>query len=324
MNNDQFDCPKCSRNFRNKTHFQQHTRLCDQKDPLALDDEEKDPSDVVIEIEDDPVKTEKVLDPKYSIQVGNSPPVRTGPAIRGGVRRVRGGAVGSNCVYCGHTLRDRISLAKHLVGQHWQAVREKQGGGRRNNYSYYSNIQDDRVIKPARLSPHITPRGSLTRHSNPSINGTQNRKIMPKVTGGSFERKILPKPLEVRVNNRRNPPWTAAIRDEDFRALTRKGTNRLTITSDGSMMKVGPSKVRSTVGQSWNRKVLPMSMQVRERLPGFQAIDRKLTGRGTAPLPNTNHCSLKKVVPTLEKLVKKFANSNSNLKITKVSKETSS
>ena len=52
------------------------------------------------------------------------------------------------CYYCGKLSSDRISVARHMIASHWVEVREKQGGGRRDNSAYYASIQDSRVIRP--------------------------------------------------------------------------------------------------------------------------------------------------------------------------------
>jgi len=279
MSNDQFDCPKCFRNFHSKTKFRHHLELCAvEKDPLALDSTEEDEgkkggestedtSGVVIEIEDDdePLQTRKVWNPKYSIHLVNS-----APSFPVKVSRLA-------CYYCGQVQTERISLAKHLVGQHWGQVRDRQGGGRRDNYSYYANIEDSRVIKsrPATVKQVFRNnygQNKLTRN-NTNDSKPPNRRILPNLNGpirpplkpSSFSRAgsrlILPSA------GLRPPPWTAAIRKEDFDKVNRGATSTIV---------------------------------------------------------NTNHSSLRKVGPNLEldKVVKKFAHSNPNLKITKVSKKT--
>ena len=52
------------------------------------------------------------------------------------------------CFYCGQLSPDRISVARHLISSHWAEVRERQGGGRRDNSAYYASIEDNRVIRP--------------------------------------------------------------------------------------------------------------------------------------------------------------------------------
>ena len=52
------------------------------------------------------------------------------------------------CYYCGQASSNRIAVAKHVISDHWDEVRERQGGGRRDNSAYYNNIEDSRVIRP--------------------------------------------------------------------------------------------------------------------------------------------------------------------------------
>ena len=263
MSNDQFDCPQCYRKFHNKNHFQQHRKLCAEveKDPLALDVTEINDkaqgvvnlSDQVIEIPDD----EEV----------RPLPSRTRP---GGRQR------GRDCYYCGLDVKDRISLALHLVGEHWTEVRERQGGGRMDNSKYYAAIEDSRIIKPARpqtITPHSrtisTPRATnrMERNTTNSFyGGLPNRRFMPNLPtqGYTPRRRILPKPPQNMAPA--GPLWIEKIPDAEF---------------------------------------------------------KKLRGKSASRGPGTNQGSFKKMKPNLDldKLVKKFSNSNSNLQITRVSRK---
>jgi len=72
------------------------------------------------------------------------------------------------CIYCGKHTKERISLAKHMISEHWNFVREKQGGGRRDNSYYYANIEDNRVLKPTSKSIFNAPRPNLPTHTKSS------------------------------------------------------------------------------------------------------------------------------------------------------------
>ena len=333
MNNDQSDCPKCYRKFHNKGSLALHLKTCiedkpkisvDQVDPLALTEAAEvkpEQEDAVIEIPDteDPVESYKHSKPTSP----STPPSRrvlATPVFSRAGRKVPR----LSCYYCGLATPDRVSLTKHLVGQHWGLVRERQGGGRKDNSLYYSTIQDNRIIKPGlNKPPRNTAFGNLP---------TLNRKILPKPTVPTYN-------------------WTAMIKDQDFHNLKKKAITSSGTISPAATNSVSRYSTNSFLGKPPNRKILPKaSSNVTARRPffanspGWSSGAKRdiptydLTGptvverqrqpamRGVssarARIPNTNHLSFNKVGPNseLHKLVKKFANSNSNLQITKVSK----
>ena len=358
MNNDQSDCPKCYRKFHNKGSLAHHLETCfedDQKDPLALDVKieqnqieiegvtsvEVGPGkeEAVIEILDteEPLESHKPSNPKCSTQ---APPRLRAPRKLGRL----------DCYYCHLAATDRISLTKHLVGQHWDLVRDRQGGGRKDNRLYYSSIQDDRVLQPG------------------------GNKLFRNI-GGHLpppNRKILPKP------NIKPYHWQARIRDQDFQKAVTSGTVSPSVRFSNSFFGKTPDRkivpkssknvtnsppvrlCNSFFGKTPDRKILPKSSKnvtispsvrfsnsffskqkdsaprwtgPKRRIPTYDLTRQSVAERqrqpavsrvnpGSSRIPNTNHLSLNKVGPNseLDKLVKKFANSNSNLQITKVSK----
>ena len=334
MNNDQSDCPKCYRKFHNKGSLALHLKTCIedkqkivlvQEDPLALTqtaEDEPEQEDAVIEILDteDPVGSSSKHSKPTSPSTPGSWKVLAAPAFSRAGRKVPR----LSCYYCGLATTDRVSLTKHLVGQHWALVRERQGGGRRDNSLYYSTIQDSRIIKPGLNKP---PRNPAYGNLPPP-----NRKILPKPTVPTYN-------------------WTAMIKDQDFYNLKKKAITSSGTVSPAATNSVSRYSTNSFFGKTPNRKIKPKpSNNVTTRRPffvnspGWSSGAKRdiptydLTGptvgerqrqpavRGVssarARIPNTNHLSFNKVGPNseLHKLVKKFANSNSNLQITKVSK----
>ena len=379
MNNDQSDCPKCYRKFHNKGSLAHHLETCcedqqkifvEEKDPLALDV----PGEDKVEMDETEEEILELLEEEKK-PLTHVQPIPAGrkllkaPLVSLGGGRGKRGRL--DCYYCAVTTSDRISLTKHLVGQHWDQVRDRQGGGRRDNRQYYSNLQDSRVLKPG-----------LNRNAN-----YHSGNIPPP------NRKIFPKPTPPTYN------WAARIRDQDFKLLNKKVTTSGTVSPSVSRFsnslfgktpnrKIAPKPIiGGTVkpsatdsvpfyGRTPNRKIAPrpsssgtVSTSVTKSVPfygktpnrktvltpsnsvitsggliqakrsiptvdltvtrpsGEQRRGQSLVSRARAlpvrsTIPNTNHRSLNKVGPNseLDKLVKKFANSNSNLQITKVSK----
>jgi len=155
------------------------------------------------------------------------------------------------CVYCGKQNSDKITLAKHMIADHWAQVRERQGGGRRNNDAYYANIEDSRVIKPTFKAPVLAPKppGSNLRplapkpiapaaamnssylNSNPKwlnklgSNGNKVNKISrnihnPSWYGKAPNRKIVPKistlPFGMTFDLTKDDPDACDVCDDDF------------------------------------------------------------------------------------------------------------
>ena len=341
MNNDQSDCPKCHRKFHNKGSLAHHLEACredqqkisEEQDPLALDvpgdDKIESGENVVIEILDTP---EEPL-----THVGSPPSIPAARKVFQAPQISRGGGKGKvgrlDCYYCGVTTSDRISLTKHLVAQHWAQVRDRQGGGRKDNRHLYSNLQDSRVLQPG--LNHLARTGNYRSGNLPP----PNRKIFPKPTPPAYN-------------------WTARIRDKDFQRLNQK------VSTSGAVLPSGSNFSNSFFGKTQNRKIMPKlsysgtasptvsrsSNSFFGKTPNRKFVPKTsnnvLTGRpasvnsaglteakrsipsldltrpARSTIPNTNHRSFNKVRPNseLDKLVKKFANSNSNLQITKVSK----
>ena len=333
MNNDQSDCPKCYRKFHNKGSLAHHLETCfedDQKDPLALDVKieqnqikfegvtsvEVGPGveEAVIEILDteEPLESHKPSNPKCSTQA-----LPTAPRLRAPRKLGR-----LDCYYCHLAATDRISLTKHLVGQHWDLVRDRQGGGRKDNRLYYSSIQDDRVLQPGgnklfrNIGGHLPP---------------PNRKILPKPNVKPYH-------------------WQARIRDQDFQKAVTSGTvspsvrfsnsffgktpDRKIVPKSSKNVTISPSVRFSNSFFSKQKDSAPRWTGPKRLIPTYDLTRQSVAERqrqpavsrvnpGSSRIPNTNHLSLNKVGPNseLDKLVKKFANSNSNLQITKVSKQ---
>ena len=364
MNNDQSDCPKCYRKFHNKSSLAHHLESCsedqqiiseEEKDPLALDA----PGEVKMETEE--TDNELLEDAEEKEPLNHVQPI---PAGNSKLQFSRGDGKGKrgrlDCYYCGVTTSDRISLSRHLVGQHWDQVRERQGGGRRDNRQYYSNLQDSRVIKPA---PKCLVRNSNYHSGN--LPPPPNRKIFPKPTHPTYN-------------------WAARIKDQDFQLLNKKATTPSASRFSNSLFgktpnrKIAPKPIYGKpsvpfYGKIPNRKIAPRPssggtvstpgpksvplygkapnrnivlrpsnsvltsgglIQAKRSIPTVDLTTSSVEKRRRQPvvsraipaarstIPNTNHRSLNKVGPNseLDKLVKKFANSNSALQITKVSK----
>ena len=160
------------------------------------------------------------------------------------------------CFYCGQLSPDRISVARHLISSHWVEVRERQGGGRRDNSAYYASIEDSRVIRP---EPGKFPRAqplaqktqsqvmnnvsAATSVANPSprwldklgggMSANINKKARqihnPSWYGKPPNRKIAPRPLvggkqllkskipfEATFDLTKDDPDACSVCDDDF------------------------------------------------------------------------------------------------------------
>ena len=142
------------------------------------------------------------------------------------------------CVYCRKLTTDRIALARHLIAAHWAAVRERQGGGRRDNSHYYANIEDNRTIKPAFKHP-TKPVPNSVATANLPMNNVQRAAAVNNIQAKS------------------NPKWLNKLNHQE----------RLKNYHE-SLDKVKPKvenvnkKVRSIHNPSWyqsmpNRKIQP-------------------------------------------------------------------
>ena len=141
-----------------------------------------------IEIDDDeveenvvnqkPVKTLKLKVPSDMKQASfkaPKPPPMTKKELRRAQILGKIPFLPKQCCYCGFNLIDRIALARHMISDHWEEVRNKQGGGRKDNRDYYNSIEDSRVIKP---KPSATTSFHL---KNLSAAGAAN-KIFPRLS----------------------------------------------------------------------------------------------------------------------------------------------
>ena len=113
------------------------------------------------------------------------------------------------CYYCGHLSSNRIAVAKHMISGHWDEVRERQGGGRRDNSNYYNNIEDSRVIRPEPGSKFFKAQKTtqvMNNVKNSLVNNSlylnQNPKWMGKLGAGMSASNINQKKRSVH-----NPSW---------------------------------------------------------------------------------------------------------------------
>ena len=114
------------------------------------------------------------------------------------------------CYYCGKLSSDRIRVARHMISEHWAEVREKQGGGRRDNSAYYASIEDSRVIRPepgklARPQPLAQRTSQVMNNvtaasSSPAVPGTSPRWL-DKLGGGMSGN------VNKKARNVHNPSW---------------------------------------------------------------------------------------------------------------------
>ena len=96
------------------------------------------------------------------------------------------------CVYCGRHCHDRISLARHMIAEHWQLVREAQGGGRKDNSAYYSNIEDSRTIKPSNRVGSVASSNTMRGSSN--VGNGLPRYVNMNNSNPSWMKKLAPAP----------------------------------------------------------------------------------------------------------------------------------
>ena len=370
----------------------------EETEAVAVDDETFTRLEGEIKTERSEKKDESIIEildteeKPQMVHVGPSPPLPPVRKVFPAPRFSRGkGKLGRlDCYYCGSRTSSRISLTKHLVGQHWDQVRERQGGGRRDNRQSYRNIQDDRVIKPglnktarttayfANLPPpnrKILPRPaapvfnwaaqikaqdfdryhrgtilpSVPRNSKSLLGNTQNRKIAPRpsntsgtispsVTRRSFfgktpNRKIAPNlsyngtPPSVPRNSNRKIAPTPSYSGTGSPLVTKsvpfsgKTPNRNTVLRPSNSVITSGGQIQAK-GSIPTYDLTRPSLEARRREPTVSSRSNPAPAPARSSIPNTNHRSLNKVGPNseLHKLVKKFANSNSSLQITKVSK----
>ena len=113
------------------------------------------------------------------------------------------------CIYCGKPTKERISLAKHMISQHWGMVRDAQGGGRRDNSSYYANIEDSRVIKPTSKAIFKPQKPSADKSS-------KNPKWLSKLIGTKIKTVQQEMPFEKLLDLPKNDSEACDVCDDDF------------------------------------------------------------------------------------------------------------
>ena len=166
-----------------------------------MDEDDSSSESIMIPDEDEDVNMKVVgttklktpLELRPSLSQGFKAPKPPPPMSKKELRRkqIRGEIpfLPQQCVYCGKHCHDRISLARHMIADHWQLVREAQGGGRKDNSAYYASIEDSRTIKPG---PNRV--GSFTS-SNPTKAGTAGlaqRYVNMNNSNPSWMKKLAP------------------------------------------------------------------------------------------------------------------------------------
>merc|ERR1712126_145243 len=162
-----------------------------------------------------------------SFKAPKPPPLRPTPIPTSTFRRaghlMTGKFKPTQCVYCGKNHAEKISLARHLIGEHWEAVRNAQGGGKRDNSAYYASIEDSRIIRPdpkAVKPSNSVPKppgysATAQKHAknlaaaqaaNAKYNMNQNPKWLDKLGGkGSSEN------INRKLRNVHNPSWFGGV-----------------------------------------------------------------------------------------------------------------
>ena len=168
-----------------------------------MDSDEEDPLQVKAKPEIKPNKPTSVFkapNPPATIAVKNSQVM--------GILKTKA----LQCYYCNKQTSERITLARHMIADHWDLVRDRQGGGRRNNDAYYANIEDSRVIKPTFKAPLIAPKQPVS-----NLRPLAPKPIAPAAAMNSSYLNSNPKWLNKLVGNNgkvnkvsrniHNPAW---------------------------------------------------------------------------------------------------------------------
>ena len=234
------------------------------------------------------------------------------PVIRRNARvgesRVRGNVPFLQCIYCEKISSDKISLARHMIANHWADVREAQGGGNIDNSRYYSHgIEDNRNLKPEQtrtakplvktyrrvplgLRPQLETNKKITnasRNSNSSI-----------LRGKILERKLSPPVSYVDLTT--TIIDMCEVCDDEF-----------------SWPEEGVEEHRKNCVKNRNKVQTPRTESKTAKLVREPLMQKKQNLREIKNTVSTTQKQKKKnhLKPGMEKLVKKITTSNSNIEI---------
>ena len=211
------------------------------------------------------------------------------------------------CVYCSQLAVSRVSLAKHLIAAHWDQVRERQGGGRRDNSAYYASIEDSRIIKPepkfklprtqpsqvrslANVGPSITPKwlNKLENGTRENVNKKARNSHNPSWYGAPPNRKIAPKsiPFEATFDLTKEDPDACSVCDDDFNWPDEKHVCKRTLKKDPSKLNSrNHKKVLQPVTVSSNRnssKTAPIRAPIKNGGKDLKNLVKKLSTNSQA------------------------------------------
>ena len=318
-----------------------------QKEVLNVMNSTMESIEIMDSDEEEPTKKPEPIQPQVplprnqmtSFKAPKPPPLRPTPIPTSRFSRAGHLMTGSfkplQCIYCGKHHPEKISLARHMIGEHWETVRNRQGGGRRDNSAYYASIEDSRVIKPdpkAVKPSNLVPKApgysakaqqhmknlAAAQAANAKFNMNQNPKWFNKLGGkggnknvhnpswygGVPNRKLLPKQMmpEIPPNmsfDLTNDPDACEVCDDDFNWPDASHVCKRTLKKQSqSVGAVTNKKVLQEIPVKSNRNILPK-----------------------IPISATTKVPIRPSGEDLKNLVKNLSAKSGNLKITPVVKK---